>query len=113
MKKIYPAILIGLLIFLLSIFLYVIFVTFTTKNLFKVERYSENIYDLSGIKGWIYIDEENNEYSIQFYELGDYDYTCKDINELKNILITYYVQKYDFKTTEASAEVEKIFKSID
>ena len=59
-----------------------------------------------------YINEEENEYSIQFYELGDWDYECKNIKELKNILATYYIQKYDIETTDAIEKVNLIFDNI-
>ena len=81
-------------------------------DIFKVRKYNENIYDLVGIEGWFYINEEKNEYSIQFYELGDWDYECKNIKELKNILATYYIQKYDIETTEAIEKVNLIFSNI-
>lgn len=81
-------------------------------DIFKVRKYNENIYDLVGIEGWFYINEEKNEYSIQFYELGDWDYECKNIKELKNILATYYIQKYDIETTEAIEKVNLIFDNI-
>lgn len=82
------------------------------KDIFEVRRYDENIYDLVGIEGWFYINEEENEYSIQFYELGDWDYECKNIKELKNILATYYIQKYDIETIEAIEKVNLIFDNI-
>ena len=81
-------------------------------DIFKVRKYNENVYDLVGIEGWFYINEEENEYSIQFYELGDWDYECKNIKELKNILATYYIQKYDIETTEAIEKVNLIFENI-
>lgn len=81
-------------------------------DIFKVRKYNENVYDLVGIEGWFYINEEENEYSIQFYELGDWDYECKNIKELKNILATYYIQKYDIETTEAIEKVNLIFDNI-
>lgn len=81
-------------------------------DIFKVRKYNENVYDLVGIEGWFYINEEKNEYSIQFYELGDWDYECKNIKELKNILATYYIQKYDIETTEAIEKVNLIFDNI-
>ena len=81
-------------------------------DIFKVRKYNENVYDLVGIEGWFYINEEKNEYSIQFYELGDWDYECKNIKELKNILATYYIQKYDIETTEAIEKVNLIFENI-
>lgn len=82
------------------------------KDIFEVRRYDENIYDLVGIGGWFYINEEENEYSIQFYEMGDWDYECKNIKELKNILATYYIQKYDIETIEAIEKVNLIFENI-
>lgn len=82
------------------------------KDIFEVRKYNENVYDLVGIEGWFYINEEENEYSIQFYELGDWDYECKNIKELKNILATYYIQKYDIETTEAIEKVNLIFDNI-
>lgn len=82
------------------------------KDIFEVRKYNENVYDLVGIEGWFYINEEENEYSIQFYELGDWDYECKNIKELKNILATYYIQKYDIETTEAIEKVNLIFSNI-
>ena len=85
----------------------------TNSNIFTAEKFNNNVYDLPGIKGWFYIDQENNEYLVQFYELGDYDYKCNDITEMKKILETYYIQKYNIKTDKAIAEVERIFNEIN
>ena len=48
----------------------------------------------------------------QAVELGDYDYQLNNETELKNVIKTYFMNKYNTNEEETEKEIENIFKNI-
>lgn len=82
-----------------------------TEDIFEVKKV-DNAYEMKD-KSWFILDKKNNKFIFQAIELGDWDYECKNIKELKNIVATYYIQKYNIETDIAIAKVNEIFESLE
>lgn len=72
----------------------------------------KNVYELKD-KSWFLIDRENNKYIFQAIELGDWDYELNSEEELKNIIATYFINKYNTNENEIINNINKVFKTIE
>lgn len=83
------------------------------KNEFIIQKTEyKNIYELKD-KSWFLIDKENNKYIFQPVELGDWDYKLNSEEELKNIIATYFINKYNANENEIINNIDKVFKTIE
>ena len=83
----------------------------TSKLLIQETEY-KNVYELKD-KSWFLIDRENNKYIFQPVELGDLDYELNSETELKNIIATYFINKYNANENEIINNIDKVFKTIE
>ncbi len=83
----------------------------TSKLLIQETEY-KNVYELKD-KSWFLIDRENNKYIFQPVELGDLDYELNSEKELKNIIATYFINKYNANENEIINNIDKVFKTIE
>lgn len=83
----------------------------TSKFLIQETEY-KNVYELKD-KSWFLIDEENNKYIFQPVELGDWDYELNSEEELRNIIATYFINKYNTNENEILNNIDKVFKTIE
>lgn len=82
------------------------------KNIFEITKSEyKNVYDFQD-KSWFILDKENEYYIFQAVELGDYDYQLNNETELKNVIKTYFMNKYNTNEEETEKEIENIFKNI-
>lgn len=82
------------------------------KNKFKVaETEYKNVYELKD-KSLFILDRQNNEYVFIPVELGDWDYTLNNETELKKIIETYYINKYNTNADYTIDKIEQIFNNI-
>lgn len=81
------------------------------EHLKSVETEYKNVYEFKDTT-WFIIDRQSNEYVFQPCELGDWDYELKNEEELKKIMATYFINKYDIEEHRAIQEVENILKEI-
>ena len=82
------------------------------KNIFEITKSEyKNVYDFQD-KSWFILDRENEYYIFQAVELGDYDYQLNNETELKNVIKTYFMNKYNTNEEETEKEIENIFKNI-
>lgn len=83
------------------------------KNEFIIQKTEyKNVYELED-KSWFLIDKENNKYIFQSVELGDWDYELNSEEELKNIIATYFINKYNTNENEIINNIDKVFKTIE
>lgn len=83
------------------------------KNEFIIQKTEyKNVYEL-GDKSWFLIDKENNKYIFQPVELGDWDYELNNEEELRNIIATYFINKYNTNENEIINNINKVFKTIE
>ncbi len=83
------------------------------KNEFIIQKTEyKNVYELED-KSWFLIDKENNKYIFQSVELGDWDYELNSEEELKNIIATYFINKYNTNENEIINNINKVFKTIE
>lgn len=71
----------------------------------------ENIYIFSD-DSWFLLDREKGKYVFQPVELGDWDYEVENETQLKKIIATYFINKYNMNENEAIEKVEKIFENL-
>ena len=71
----------------------------------------ENVYEFKD-KTWFILDRENQEYIFQPVELGDWDYELDTEKELKKILATYFINKYDLEETQTINKINEIFENL-
>lgn len=71
----------------------------------------ENIYIFSD-DSWFLLDREKGEYIFQPVELGDWDYEVENEIQLKKIIATYFINKYNMNENKTIDKVEKIFKNL-
>lgn len=83
----------------------------TSEFLIQETEY-KNVYELKD-KSWFLIDRENNKYIFQAIELGDWDYELNSEEELKNIIATYFINKYNTNENEIINNINKVFKTIE
>lgn len=83
----------------------------TSKFLIQETEY-KNVYELKD-KSWFLIDKENNKYIFQPVELGDWDYELNSEEELRNIIATYFINKYNTNENEIINNIDKVFKTIE
>lgn len=82
------------------------------KNQFEITKSEyKNVYEFQD-KSWFILDRENEYYIFQAVELGDYDYQLNNETELKNVIKTYFMNKYNTNEEETEKEIENIFKNI-
>lgn len=82
------------------------------KNQFEITKSEyKNVYEFQD-KSWFILDRENEYYIFQAVELGDYDYQLNNETELKNVIKTYFMNKYNTNEKETEKEIENIFKNI-
>ena len=85
----------------------------TNEDMFKITKTEYNqVYELTD-KRWFLIDRENNKYIFQPVELGDWDYELNSEEELKNIIATYFINKYNTNENEIINNIDKVFKTIE
>ena len=83
------------------------------KNEFIIQKTEyKNVYELED-KSWFLIDKENNKYIFQSVELGDWDYELNSEEELRNIIATYFINKYNTNENESIKNINKVFKTIE
>lgn len=71
----------------------------------------ENVYEFKD-KTLFILDRENQEYIFQPVELGDWDYELDTEKELKKILATYFINKYDLEETQTINKINEIFENL-
>lgn len=82
------------------------------KNQFEIAKSEyKNVYEFQD-KSWFILDRENEYYIFQAVELGDYNYQLNNETELKNVIKTYFMNKYNTNEEETEKEIENIFKNI-
>lgn len=85
----------------------------TNEDKFEITKTEYNkVYELTD-KSWFLIDKENNKYIFQPVELGDWDYELNSEEELKNIIATYFINKYNTNENEIINNIDKVFKTIE
>lgn len=85
----------------------------TNEDKFEITKTEYNkVYELTD-KSWFLIDRENNKYIFQPVELGDWDYELNSEEELKNIIATYFINKYNTNENEIINNIDKVFKTIE
>lgn len=85
----------------------------TNEDKFEITKTEYNkVYELTD-KSWFLIDRENNKYIFQSVELGDWDYELNSEEELKNIIATYFINKYNTNENEIINNIDKVFKTIE
>lgn len=85
----------------------------TNEDKFKITKTEYNkVYEITD-KSWFLIDRENNKYIFQPVELGDWDYELNSEEELKNIIATYFINKYNTNENEITSNIDKVFKTIE
>lgn len=85
----------------------------TNEDKFEITKTEYNkVYELTD-KSWFLIDRENNKYIFQPVELGDWDYELNSEEELKNIIATYFINKYNTNENEITSNIDKVFKTIE
>lgn len=85
----------------------------TDEDKFEITKTEYNkIYELTD-KSWFLIDRENNKYIFQPVELGDWDYELNSEEELRNIIATYFINKYNTNENEIINNIDKVFQTIE
>lgn len=85
----------------------------TNEDKFEITKTEYNkVYELTD-KSWFLIDRENNKYIFQPVELGDWDYELNSEEELRNIIATYFINKYNTNENEIIKNIDKVFKTIE
>ena len=85
----------------------------TNEDKFEITKTEYNkVYELTD-KSWFLIDRENNKYIFQPVELGDWDYELNSEEELKNIIATYFINKYNTNENQIINNIDKVFKTIE
>lgn len=110
---------IGIICMILTIILFtaILIISFiiqeTNEDKFEITKTEYNkVYELTD-KSWFLIDRENNKYIFQPVELGDWDYELNSEEELKNIIVTYFINKYNTNENEIINNIDKVFKTIE
>ena len=73
-----------------------------------VNKSNNNIIEFND-NSYVVINKEKNIYEFTPSECGDYEIKARDQKELKNILITYMINKYNL--SESELEKDNIFKN--
>lgn len=84
-----------------------------TNSIFSIsESEYKNVYFFQD-NSWFIIDRENEEYIFQPIELGDWDIELNSEKDLKNIMATYFINKYDIEEEKAIKEINNILGGIE
>ena len=73
-----------------------------------INKSNNNIIEFND-NSYVVINKEKNIYEFTPSECGDYEIKARDQKELKNILITYMINKYNL--SESELEKDNIFKN--
>ena len=83
------------------------------ENIFEINKTEyQNTYELKD-KSCFIIDKKENLYLFQAIELGDWDIQVNNEEELKKVIETYFINKYDTETSKTIDEIEKFFENIE
>jgi hypothetical protein len=83
------------------------------ENIFEINKTEyNNTYELKD-KSYFIVDKEENLYLFQAIELGDWDIQVNNEEELKKVIKTYFINKYDTETSKTIDEIEKFFENIE
>lgn len=79
------------------------------KDLFEYKYVNYNAYEFQDGSWFVYND---NEYVFQPVELGDWNYELENKEQLRNIIATYFIYKYNVDTDVAIQEINKILEEV-
>lgn len=83
------------------------------ENIFEINKTEyKNTYELKD-KSYFIIDKEKNLYLFQAVELGDWDIQVNNEEELKKVIETYFINKYNTETSKTIDKIEKVFENIE
>lgn len=83
------------------------------ENIFEINKTEyNNTYELKD-KSYFIIDKKENLYLFQASELGDWDIQVNNEEELKKVIETYFINKYDTETSKTIDKIEKFFENIE
>lgn len=79
------------------------------KNLFEYKYVNYNAYEFQDGSWFVYND---NEYVFQPVELGDWNYELENKEQLRDIMATYFIYKYEVDTDVAIHEINRILEEV-
>lgn len=79
------------------------------KNLFEYQYVNYNVYEFQDGSWFVYND---NEYVFQPVELGDWNYELENKEQLRDIMATYFIYKYEVDTDVAIHEINRILEEV-
>ena len=83
------------------------------ENIFEINKTEyKNTYELKD-KSYFIVDKKENLYLFQASELGDWDIQVSNEEELKKVIETYFINKYDTETSKTIDKIEKFFENIE
>ena len=83
------------------------------ENIFEINKTEyQNTYELKD-KSYFIINKKENLYLFQAIELGDWDIQVNNEEELKKVIETYFINKYDTETSKTIDKIEKFFENIE
>ena len=79
------------------------------KDLFEYKYVNYNAYEFQD-GSWFVCND--NEYVFQPVELGDWDYELENKEQLRDIMATYFIYKYEIDTDVAIQEINRILEEV-
>ena len=79
------------------------------KDLFEYKYVNYNAYEFQD-GSWFVCDD--NEYVFQPVELGDWNYELENKEQLRDIMATYFIYKYEVDTDVAIQEINRILEEV-
>ena len=79
------------------------------KDLFEYKYVNYNAYEFQDGSWFVYND---NEYVFQPVELGDWNYELENKEQLRDIMATYFIYKYEVDTDVAIHEINRILEEV-
>lgn len=79
------------------------------KDLFEYKYVNYNAYEFQD-GSWFVCND--NEYVFQPVELGDWNYELENKEQLRDIMATYFIYKYEVDTDVAIQEINRILEEV-
>ena len=109
-NKIIIQIMVGVALAVIITLIITFFIVNNTNKIFEVEYIGKSTYEFQD-GSWFICNDDEKEYIFQAVDLGDWDYNLDSKEDLKKIIATYFINKYNVDDDTAIKNINNIINN--
>lgn len=109
-NKIIIQIMVGVALAVIITLIITFFMVNNTNKIFEVEYIGKSTYEFKD-GSWFICNDDEKEYIFQAVDLGDWDYNLDSKEDLKKIIATYFINKYNVDENTAIKNINNIINN--